>query len=318
MKLSFLKLGAMFCLFLFTCCESSTATAQKNKEATIDSLLVKKHLYTLASDEMEGRKVGTPSIEKAAQYIENEFRVLGLKTFEGAKDYRQRFEKKGLELFNVIGVLEGNTKKEEHVVVSAHYDHLGILKAVNGDTIANGADDDASGVAAVLALAKYWKERGDNERTIVFIAFTAEEKGLWGSNYFGKKVNPDKYVAGINIEMIGKDSKFGPKTAFLTGFDKSSFGTIIQNNLKDTDYKLHPDPYQKFGLFYRSDNASLAKLGIPAHTFSTCPIDTDSYYHTVDDEVETLNIETVTNTIRAISVGTLSIIKGVDTPTRVK
>ena len=286
-------------------------------EKTITIDLVKKHLYTLASDEMEGRKAGTAGIEKAAQYIEKEFENLGLKTFKNAADYRQRFEKSGIDLFNVIGLLEGKSKKNEFVVVSAHYDHLGILKAVNGDTIANGADDDASGVTAVLALANYFKEKNTNERSILFIAFTAEEKGLWGSNYFGTTVDASKIIAGINIEMIGKDSKFGSKTAFLTGFERSDFGKIIQKNLEGTDFKLHPDPYKKFGLFYRSDNASLAKLGIPAHTFSTCPIDTDKYYHTVDDEVETLDLQTITNTIRAIAIGTESIVNGKDTPTRV-
>lgn len=318
MKKKVLKLSSTFLWMLFFVCVSNTLMAQKSDVPVIDSLLVKKHLYTLASDEMEGRKVGTAGIEKAAQYIEGEFKKLGLSTFQESEDYRQRFKKKGIKLFNIIGVLEGTTMKNEYVVISAHYDHLGILKAVNGDTIANGADDDASGVTAVLSLAKYWKERGDNERTIVFIAFTGEEKGMWGSKYFGKKVDPEKYVAGINIEMIGKDSKFGPKSAFLTGFDRSTFGSIIQKNLKETDFTLHPDPYKRFGLFYRSDNASLAKLGIPAHTFSTDPIDTDPYYHTVDDEVETLNMVTITNTIRAISIGTESIIKGIDTPSRVK
>jgi len=292
--------------------------SQEILKKTITEILVKKHLYTLASDEMEGRKSGTKGIEKAAQYIEGEFEKLGLATFQGAADYRQRFEKAGLKLFNVIGVLEGTTRKNEFVVISAHYDHLGILKAKNGDTIANGADDDASGVTAVLALAKYLKEKGGNARSIVFVAFTAEEKGLWGSNYFGTQVKPENFVAGINIEMIGKDSKFGPKTAFLTGFGRSDFGKIIQQNLIGTDFKLHPDPYLKFNLFYRSDNASLAKLGIPSHTFSTCPIDTDKYYHTVDDEVETLDLKTITTTIRAIAIGTRSIIDGTATPSRVE
>ena len=299
--------------FVIVCLVISKTTCRSQN---IDVQLVKKHLYTLADDEMEGRKAGTPGIEKAAQYIEGEFQKLGLKTFQDADNYRQSFEKEGLELFNVVGVLEGKEKKDEFVVVSAHYDHLGVLKAVNGDSIANGADDDASGVTAVLTLAKYFKDKDNNVRSIVFVAFTAEEKGLWGSNYFGTQVNPDEIVAGINIEMIGKDSKFGPKTAFLTGFERSDFGEIIQKNLKGTDYKLFPDPYKEFQLFYRSDNASLARLGIPAHTFSTCPIDKDVYYHTVDDEVETLDVGTITETIRAIAVGTRSIIDGSTTPSR--
>lgn len=304
---------ALCIAFLGVHCES-----QNIKEPQITVTEVKKHIEMLASDEMQGRKSGTEGIEKAAQYIESQFENIGLKTFQGAADYRQPFSREGLDLFNVIGVLEGTTKKEEFVVVSAHYDHLGILPTKNGDSIANGADDDASGVAAVLALAKYYKQKENNARSIVFVAFTAEEKGLWGSNYFGTTVTPSQYIAGINIEMIGKDSKFGPKTAFLTGFDRSSFGTIIQKNLQGSGFTLHPDPYEHYQLFYRSDNASLAKLGIPAHTFSTCPIDTDPYYHTVEDEIETLDIPTVTRTIKAIAKGTESIMSGVDTPSRVK
>ncbi|MCF6280462.1 MAG: M20/M25/M40 family metallo-hydrolase [Flavobacteriaceae bacterium] len=283
----------------------------------IDSSLVRKHLYTLASDEMEGRKVGTPGIEKAAKYIETEFRKIGLSTYDKLESYRQSFTKKGLDVFNIVGVLEGKSKKEEIVVVSAHYDHLGMKKNKKGDFIFNGADDDASGVTAVLCLAKYFKENSNNERTILFIAFTGEEMGMWGSTYFGTTVDATKIVAGINIEMIGKQSKFGPKTAWLTGFDRSDFGKIIQKNLEGTGYTLHPDPYLKYQLFFRSDNASMAKLGIPAHTFSTGPIDTDKHYHKVSDEAKTLNITTITETINAIAIGTKSIISGEDTPTRI-
>ena len=284
----------------------------------ISKKTVKKHLYTLASNEMEGRGSGTPGIEKAAVYIENEFKEIGLKTFNDADTYRQNFMKKGLDLFNVIGLLEGESKKDEYVVISAHYDHLGIKKnGSEGDSIYNGANDDASGVTAVLALAKYFKEKGNNERSILFVAFTAEEMGLLGSNYFGTTVDADNIVAGINIEMIGKESSFGPKSAWLTGFDRSTFGEIIQENLKGSEYKLHPDPYEKFNLFFRSDNASLARLGVPAHTFSTTQIDIDKDYHKLSDEAEGLDVETITETIKAIAIGTESIIKGDDTPSRV-
>lgn len=287
------------------------------QKVEIVSDLVKTHLQTLASDKMQGRKVGTPGIELAATYIENEFLTLGLTTFNKAKSYRQNFEKSGIKLSNIVGVLEGSTKKEEWVLISAHYDHLGILKPVEGDSIANGADDDASGVAAVLALAEYWTKKRGNKRTIVFVAFSGEEQGLWGSTYFGTQVEPKKCVAGINIEMIGKNSKFGPNSAFLTGYERSNLGKIMQKNLKGTAYTLHPDPYKSFKLFYRSDNASLARLGVPAHTFSTCPIDKDQYYHTVNDELETLNGTSITNAIQAIALGTESIINANDTPTRV-
>ena len=293
----------------------STKT-QVNK-INIDSVLVKKHLYTLASDEMGGRKPGTVGIEKAAQYIENEFEKIGLKKYNSLPTFRQNFEYKGIKMFNVIGVLEGKSKKDEYVVVSAHYDHLGTKEEGAGDLIYNGANDDASGVTGVLALAKYFKNKGQNERTIVFAAFTAEEMGLIGSTHFGKGIDAPKFVAGINLEMIGKTPSFGPNTAWLTGFERSDFGKIIQKNLVGTGYQLFPDPYKKFNLFFRSDNASLARLGVPSHTFSTTPIDVDKDYHKVSDEAETLNMTIITETIKAVAKGTESIINGEDTPIRV-
>ncbi|TDQ30069.1 M28 family peptidase [Tenacibaculum caenipelagi] len=290
----------------------------KKNEATIDLPTVKKHLYTLASDEMQGRKPGTEGMEKATQYIENEYKRIGLKTFKELTTYRQNFEYKGIKMSNVIGLLEGNSKKDEFVIVSAHHDHLGTKKEGEGDLIFNGANDDASGVTGVLALAEYFAKKGTNERSILFVCFTAEEMGLVGSEYFGKGIDASKFVAGINLELIGKEPKTGPKTAWLTGFDKSDFGRIIQKNLEGSGYQLFPDPYPKFQLFLRSDNASLARLGVPSHTFSTTPIDIDTDYHKVTDEAETLDMEVLTETVKAVARGTESIINGKDTPSRVE
>jgi Zn-dependent M28 family amino/carboxypeptidase len=283
----------------------------------ISEELVKRHLYTLSSDLMEGRKAGTEGIEKAAQYIEEEFKRIGLKKFENLETYRQPFIERGLSLFNLIGYLEGRSKKNEFVLISAHYDHLGVKNDGEEDVIFNGANDNASGVAAVLALAEHFSKTNYNERSILFIAFTAEEMGLIGSNYFGKNIDPEKIVAGINIEMIGKESPFGPKTAWITGFDRSNFGEIIKKNLINSDYKVYPDPYINFNLFFRSDNASLARLGVPAHTFSTSPMDKDLDYHKVSDEASTLNPLTISETVKAIAIGTRSIINGEDSPSRV-
>jgi Zn-dependent M28 family amino/carboxypeptidase len=297
-------------------------TVSSENSMLIDSNMVRKHLYTLASDDMQGRKSGTTGIEKAAAYIESEFKKIGLSTFGDLENYRQTFTfknrstKETITSSNIIGVLEGKSKKEEYVIISAHYDHLGMKKSGGGDLIYNGANDDASGVTGVLALAAYFKEVG-NERTIVFAAFTAEEMGLIGSTHFGKGIDATKFVAGINLEMIGKTPSFGPNTAWLTGFARSDFGTIIQRNLEGTGYQLFPDPYKKFNLFFRSDNASLARLGVPSHTFSTTPIDVDPDYHKVSDESETLNMTVITQTIQAVAKGTESIINGKDTPTRV-
>ncbi|NCT08895.1 MAG: M28 family peptidase [Flavobacteriia bacterium] len=305
--------------------EPSTINSETTKSNFfIDSLVVKKHLYILASDEMQGRETGTLGIEKAAKYIENEFKRIGLTTFEGLNSYRQTFTftnrrtNKDITTANIIGVLEGKSKKNEYVIISAHYDHLGFKKTAGKlDSIYNGANDDASGVTAVLVLAEYFKKKNNNERTLVFVAFTGEEMGLIGSTQFGKGIDASKFVAGINLEMIGKTPSFGPNTAWLTGFERSDFGKIIQKNLVGTGYQLFPDPYDKFNLFFRSDNASLARLGVPSHTFSTTPIDVDKDYHQASDEATTLNMTVITQTIQAVAKGTESIIEGKDTPTRV-
>ena len=218
---------------------------------------------------------------------------------------------------NVVGVLKGKNLSDEYVVVSAHYDHLGIDKEKQGDNIYNGANDNASGVTAVLTLAEHFKKLDLNERSIIFIAFTAEEMGLRGSRYFGKVINPDNFVAGVNIEMIGTESEYGRNTAWLTGFDRSDFSEIIQKNLSGTKYKIMPDPYPKQNLFFRSDNAPLARLGIPAHTFSTTAVGKDSHYHKVTDEYKTLDVENIKEIIDLISIGILSIVQGKDTPSRV-
>ena len=291
---------------------------------TINEISVKKHLYTLANDSMQGRKAGSPGIEKAAKYIELQFSEIGLKPFENSS-FRQSFKhinsrsekKEELDLFNIIGLLEGTSLKEEFVVISAHYDHLGQIEGGKGDLVFNGANDNATGVAAMIMLAEYFKKAKINKRSILFVAFTAEEMGLIGSNYFGQTISAESIIAGVNIEMIGKESPFGPKTAWLTGFDRSTFGKIIQKNLSSSEYKLYPDPYKDFRLFFRSDNASLARLGVPAHTFSTSPMDKDLDYHQLSDEVETLDVKIITDTIKAISVGIKSIVNGDDKPSRV-
>ena len=121
----------------------------------------------------------------------------------------------------------------------------------------------------------------------------------------------------FNIEMIGKPAKFGPNTAFITGYDKSDFGSLLQANLKGTQFKFEPDPYPEQNLFYRSDNATLAQLGVPAHTISTDQIPTDKLYHSVDDEVSSLDVKNMTAVIEAIARSASGIVAGQQTPTRV-
>jgi len=222
------------------------------------------------------------------------------------------------KLMNVVGVLPGKSKKDEYVIFSGHYDHLGVGKPVEGDSIYNGANDDAAGTTAVIMLAKYFKALGNNERTIVFAAFAAEEVGGFGSQYFSKQFDPAKVMAMFNIEMIGTDSKWGNNSAYITGYEKTDMGAILQKNLEGTGFTFYPDPYTTQNLFYRSDNATLARLGVPAHTISTSKMDSEPNYHKVSDHIETLDMENMTMIIKSIALASRSIIAGKDTPSRVK
>lgn len=222
-----------------------------------------------------------------------------------------------LKLKNVVGVLTGN-RKEEFVIFSGHYDHLGIRKPnKDADSIYNGANDDASGVTAVILLANHYAKEKNRERTLLFAAFTAEESGGYGATYFSREFDPLKVMAMFNIEMIGTESKWGTNSAFITGYEMTDMGKILQSNLKETNFTFHPDPYPAQQLFYRSDNATLARLGVPAHTISTSKMDSEPYYHTADDEFETLDMKNMTEIIKAIALSSRSIVAGKDTPSRV-
>ncbi len=220
-------------------------------------------------------------------------------------------------LTNMVAVLPGKSLADEFIIFSAHHDHLGIASNKSGDIIYNGANDDASGVSAVLNLARHFSKQ-DNQRSIMFVTFTAEESGLIGSNYFAKKVATDNIKAMINIELIGKPSKFGTGTFWMTGFERSTLANILNNNLKSSQRQVYADPYEKYNLFYRSDNASLAKLGVPAHSISSTQIDNDKDYHQVSDELDNLDLEQMTTIINAIAEASTSLITGADTPARIK
>ena len=221
------------------------------------------------------------------------------------------------KLSNVVGILPGKSKAKEYVIFSGHYDHLGTKKTDGADSIYNGANDDAAGITAVILLANYYAALKDNERTIVFAAFTAEEIGGFGSQYFSKQFEPASVMAMFNIEMIGTESKWGTNSAYITGYEKTNMGEILQRNLEGTEFKFYPDPYTTQQLFYRSDNATLARLGVPAHTISTSKMDSEPNYHKVTDHVETLDLQNMTRIIQSIALSARSIVEGKDTPTRV-
>ena len=244
-------------------------------------------------------------------------------------------------LNNVVGVLPGKSKADELVLYTAHYDHLGTslreAKGGNGDIVFNGADDNASGVTGVLNLAQYFSQtttQNHNERTLMFVAFTAEEIGGYGSQYFSTKVPADSVAAMINIEMIGKPSKFGEGRLWMTGKERSNLGDIMNADITRTLQKasksntgkssnnddlplIEADPYPEQNLFYRSDNATLARLGVPAHSFSSVQLANDKHYHALTDDVTTLNLNSLKTVIETLAVGSKSLISGEATPTRV-
>lgn len=224
-----------------------------------------------------------------------------------------------MPLANVVAMIPGKTLPNEYVIFSGHYDHLGVnaKNMVNGDSIYNGANDDAAGTTAMIMLSKYYKAVNNNARTIIFAAFTAEEVGGYGAQFFSKQLDPTKVVAMLNIEMIGTESKWGKNSAYITGFDKTNMGAILQKNLEASNFKFYPDPYTDQNLFYRSDNATLARLGVAAHTISTSKMDSEPNYHKASDQIETLDIENMNEIIKAIAISAGSIVAGKDTPTRV-
>jgi len=212
---------------------------------------------------------------------------------------------------NVIGVIPG--KSDDQIIFSAHYDHLG----AKGDIIYNGADDNASGVSAVLALAQHFADKGQQERTLVFIGFGAEEGGILGSEYYTRTIDADSVVAMINLEMVGTASAFGEGKVWMTGSDRSNLLDLLNQSLS-YEQKIQADPYPNFNLFYRSDNASLARLGVPAHSFSSTEIDKATYYHQPSDELSVINFDSLLQSSLLLAKATESLANGTITPSRVE
>jgi len=167
---------------------------------------------------------------------------------------------------NVVGVVRGidPAARDEYVAYSAHWDHLGIGPVVNGDSIYNGAADNASGVATVLAIAHAAAEGVKPRRSQLFVFVTAEESGLLGSQYFGEHptVPASKIIAALNMDVVNLNGKV--RDLDVMGDNKSSLGPALASLVKSNGITLSPDPSPEAGHFYRSDHFSFAKVGIPA------------------------------------------------------
>lgn len=201
---------------------------------------------------------------------------------------------------NVIGVLEGTDKKEEYLVVTAHYDHLG----TRGNAIYYGADDDGSGTVSILELAEaFAKAKAEGKgprRSIIFMTVSGEEKGLWGSQYYSTHptVNPDKITANLNIDMIGRidTERKKPDTlnyVYVVGDDKlSSESKPLSEGINNKytklvlDYKFN-DPKDITRIYYRSDHYNFAKIGVPIIFYYDGMLKAD--YHQPTDTIDKIN-----------------------------
>jgi hypothetical protein len=202
-------------------------------------------------------------------------------------------------LRNVVGVLPGREQPDEYVLVSAHYDHIGVGPAEGGDAIYNGADDDATGTTAVVLLAEALAKGPRPRRSVAFVCFSAEEKGLRGSRAFA--ADPPfpltAVAANVNVEMIGRPLPGRERTAWITGADLSDFAAIAAPALARAGIELVEFDLAR-QLFAASDNYSLAVRGVVAHSLSAGSLHRD--YHRPSDEVDKLDLPHMTAVIRGL------------------
>jgi len=269
----------------------STSVAKGDKAflsayKTIKADELKKNLYVIASDEMEGRDTGSPGQKKAGEYMINYYKSLGITPPKVLGSYYQKvpadfMKKRGggnlPDSENILAFIEGSEKPDEIVVISAHYDHVGTRNGV----VYNGADDDGSGTVAVMQIAKAFheaKKAGNGpKRSILFLHVTGEEHGLFGSEYYtSNPVFPlANTVVDLNIDMIGRDDpeNRGKQYVYVIGSEMLSSQLKIINeeaNRKTNNLELnykYDDPADPEQLYYRSDHYNFAKNNVPVAFF---------------------------------------------------
>ncbi len=280
---------------------------------------VRAELGFLASDELHGRGSGTRDEHLAALYAASLFQSFGLAPEGENGGYIQRaplpnpfpaklaesLKKHGFDqnvrtdTWNALGMLPGSDPAagKEVVLLTAHLDHLGIGEAVNGDSIYNGADDDASGTTAVLELARALSQGPRPRRSILFVLFGSEELGAYGNRYFLEHppVPLTQIVANLEFEMIGRpDPALPKKTLWLTGYERSNLGPELAKHGAAISADPHPDQH----FFQRSDNYALAKKGIVAQTVSSFGLHKD--YHQPSDEIAKIDFDFLTRSIESM------------------
>jgi hypothetical protein len=300
----------------------------------ISAAAMRGNLSFLASDALEGR--GTPSrgLDIAAEFIASQFRAAGLEPL-GDDGYFQTadwnlidpkrpknppaIQAAPAKVRNVVGILRGSDPvlKDSYILVTAHYDHVG-LKPGQGDGIFNGANDDGSGTVSVIELAKaFGQHKTRLRRSIVFMTVFGEEHGLVGSRYYGAHplVPIEKTIAGINLEQVGRtDDNEGPQVrAFgVTGFDFSDVGAILKAAGDDTGIRVWKHPVNSDKYFAHSDNQALADQGIPSHTVSVAYGFPD--YHGAGDHWDKIDYENMAAVDRSVALAIWTIANAAEAP----
>ena len=295
------KLLLLIPFVIFSCKTQENVAEQKstNSPYRVSEENVIKTLAYLASDELEGRDSGSEGIEKASVYLENILKENGIKPY--FKTYRDTLSNYDKTSYNVVGYMEGTDPelKKEFVIIGAHYDHIGKIAAVNGDEIANGANDNASGTTAVTEVAKYFAKFKNNKRSILFVFFSAEEKGLLGSKHLAEKLkqqNMNLYFM-FNFEMIGVPMKDKGMDFYLTGFGRSTMAAKM-NEYAGEKLVGYLAVEMRYMLFRASDNYPFfTEFEVPAHTVSTFDFENFDYYHQPGDEFKLMDTKHMTNVI---------------------
>ena len=273
---------------------------------------IRAHEEFLASDALQGRGSGTHDELVAATYVASELREYGIEPAGDNGGYIQRLRVRrkvakahssGQEIstWNVVGILRGRDSSLQHaaVLLSAHLDHLGIGTPVNGDNIYNGADDDASGVTAVLEIARVLSQGPRPQRTVIFALFGSEELGGLGSMHFRDHppVPLKDISASIEVEMIGRpDPAVKDDALWLTGWERSNLGPTLAAH----GAHLVADPHPAENFFARSDNFVLAKAGVVAQTVSSYGLHKD--YHQPSDDLAHLDFKHIDAAIASLLV----------------
>jgi hypothetical protein len=336
--------GALrFLLALVTAACAGSGSSRAQAPAAVDPEEVRNSLSILAADSMEGRLTGSPGAARAARFIADELRRYGVapaypSTPGRDSAYFQRVPiarrngGAGMVLLpswealdsvpaarkvvdaNVVGVLMGGDAqlRGEAVIVGAHYDHTGIGPAVDGDSIYNGADDDASGVVTVLEVARALASGPPPPRTVIFLLTTGEEMGLLGTRWYIRQplVALSATAADLQVEMVARPDPEagGAGRAWLTGYTRSTVGV----SLAAAGVPIIDDPRPSQRFFERSDNIAFACQRIPAHTLSSFGMHGD--YHQPSDEVERVDFVHLTGVIEA-AIGAVRLLAGGDRPT---